>query len=243
MDKKNHFELIDISRYKIISFDIFDTLLLWPFSNPQELWTVLEEREKLKGFSKARKKADAITYERASKRGGEATIEEAYEQMPRRFRLLMQKEIDWERKVLRVNPEMLDIWHEAGKQGKLRVIVSDMYLPASFIQSVLLENGIKDWDVFFLSRDYDARKTTGKLFEAMLHTENAKPNEVLHIGDNIHSDVNVPQSLGIHTQYYPKVIDCFYEVCPFAKRIKGRLAGLLAVGWHQFKFEHPNYTY
>ncbi len=228
--------------YKIYSFDIFDTLLLRPYANPQELWKVLEEREQFPGFAKARKAADAKTFKEAIARDGETTIEAAYELIPQ-YRHLIQKEMDLEREVLRANPEMLKRWKELGLQGKRRIIVSDMYLPSDFIQSVLQENGYDGWDGFYLSRNYDSRKSTGKLFEVMLQKESVKPEDVLHIGDNLISDVKIPQLLGIHTQHYQKVIDRLYEACPFAKHIDGRLSGALAVGWHQFLSDHPNATY
>lgn len=228
--------------YKIYSFDIFDTLLLRPYADPQEVWCVLEEQEDASGFAKARKTADAKTFKEAIARNGETTIEAAYELIPQ-YKHLMQKEMDLERQVLRANPEMLKMWKELGVQGKHRIIVSDMYLPSDFIQDVLRDNGFDGWDGFYLSRDYDCRKSSGKLFELMLQKEGVSPEEVLHIGDNLISDVKMPTSLGIHTQHYKKVIDRLYEVCPFTKHIDGRLSGALAIGWHQFLLDHPNATY
>jgi len=227
---------------EVYSFDIFDTLLLRPYANPQEVWRVLEEQEHAPGFAKARKAADAKTFKEAIARNGETTIEAAYELIPQ-YKHLMQKEMDLERQVLRANPEMLKMWKELGAQGKHRIIVSDMYLSSDFIQDVLRENGFDGWDGFYLSRDYDCRKSSGKLFELMLQKESVKPEDVLHIGDNLISDVKMPASLGIHTQHYKKVIDRLYEVCPFTKHIDGRLSGALAIGWHQFLLDHPNATY
>ena len=226
----------------VYSFDIFDTLLLRPYANPQHLWKELEERENAKGFAEARRKADAITFKKAISTDNETTIEEAYNLMPQ-YKSLMQKEFDLEREVLRANPEMLSLWKELGKQGKRRVIVSDMYLPSEFIKSVLNENGFDGWDGFYLSRDYNVRKSSGKLFRVMLKEENVNPDEVLHIGDNIDSDVKQPHKLGIQTQHYQKLIDRLWKICPFLRYVDGRLSSVLALGWHQFKTLHPNCTY
>jgi len=227
----------------IISFDIFDTLLIRPYIEPQEVWNVLEEREGVKGFYKARKEADRISYQEATCRGGETSFEEAYALMPKEYQSLKQKEMDLEREVLRANPEMLELWNELGRQGKKRIIVSDMYLPKEFIESVLKENGFDGWDKFYLSREYDCTKVTGELFKVVLDDLKVEPWEILHIGDNEHSDVEVPKSLGMEAIHNNKVKDQFFEVCPFAKQIDGRLAGTLAVGWHQFKHDNPNHTY
>ena len=79
---------------KIYSFDIFDTLLLRPYTDPQEIWNILEEQENCKGFAKFRKEADAKTYATATKEDRETTIEEAYSIMPHKYQALMKKEID-----------------------------------------------------------------------------------------------------------------------------------------------------
>ena len=224
------------------SFDIFDTLLLRPYANPQDLWKELEIIEKAPGFAKARKEADAKSFKDAISRDGETTIEAAYDIIPQ-FKHLMQKEMDLERNALSPNPEMLKIWNEVGNQNKKRLIVSDMYLPSDFIQCVLRENGFDGWDGFYLSRDFDCRKSTGKLFEVMIQKEGVSPDNILHIGDNMISDVKIPKSLGIHTYYYKKVIDRLYEICPFARYIDSKLSGVIALGWHRFCLDHSNITY
>ena len=227
---------------KLYSFDIFDTLLLRPYADPQEVWKVLEEEEKSFGFAKERKAADAITYRRLAKRGGETSLEEAYDLIPQ-WKHLMQKEMDLERRVLRGNPELLNMWNEIGKKGFRRIIVSDMYLPSDFIKSVLQENGFGDYDAFYLSRDYNARKATGELFKIVIKEEHVNFDEIIHIGDNLHSDVKIPQRLGMQIHYHPKIIERLYKTCPFTRQINGRLSGVMALGWHQFCMEHPNHTY
>ena len=227
---------------KVYSFDIFDTLLLRPYADPQEVWKVLEEEENAVGFAKARKEADRITYAALKTKGGETTIEEAYELIPQ-WKCLMQKEMNLERRVLRANPEMLKMWKELGKKGIRRIIISDMYLPSEFIQSLLRENGFGGWDAFYLSRDYNARKITGDLFKIVLEKEGIRPNELLHTGDNKYSDVKIPKKLGIQTHYYPKIIERLYSICPFARHIDSHLAGTLALGWHEFNTDNPQSTY
>lgn len=228
--------------YRVYSFDIFDTLLLRPYTDPQEVWKILEEREQVHGFAKARKKADAVTFKFAVSSGGETTIEEAYCMIPQ-YQYLMEKEMSLEREVLRANPEMLKLWIKLGQEGKRRIIISDMYLPAVFIKSVLCEKGFEGWDGFYLSRDFNVRKSTGRLFEVMLKAENVKPENVLHIGDNPDSDVKQPKALGIQTQHYQKVINRLYNDCPFTCYINGRLSGALAIGWHQYKYDNPHHSY
>lgn len=223
---------------KVYSFDIFDTLLLRPYIDPQELWKVLEEQEGIKGFAVARKESDAKTYKEAIARGGETTIDAAYNLMPKKYATLKAKELELERKVLTPNPEMIEMWHKASEEGCWRAIVSDMYLPLDFITSVLEEKGVSGWDAIYLSSDRGVRKSTGKLFKIMLEEFAVLPEDVLHTGDNTESDVKIPEQLGIKTKHYKKVSERFFELCPFARYIDGRLAGVLALGWHTYSWEH-----
>ncbi len=223
---------------KVFSFDIFDTLLLRPYVNPQDVWQELEIQEKAAGFASARKKADEQTFADAIAHGRETTLDAAYRIMPARYAHLMQKEMDLERRILSPNPELKSMWEEIGSQGIRRVIVSDMYMPKSFIEGVLVANGFADYDALYLSSDQGVRKSTGKLFEVMLQQEGVSPAEVCHVGDNEGSDVVVPQKLGMHVRPYKKVSEQFFEMFPFARNVDKSIAGLLALGWHYYRCEH-----
>jgi len=227
----------------VYSFDIFDTLLLRPYADPQELWRVMEREQGVPGFAMARRKADKEAYRRATERGGEATLAEAYDLMPASMRPLMEAEMQLELRVLRPNPERVEDWQSLGRQGMRRVIVSDMYLPRTLIEEALHRNGIVGWEALYLSSDRGVRKTTGELFKLMLRECQVQPGEVHHIGDNAYSDVEVPRQLGILTEHTPKVYEQLLGLCPFLRRADGHLAGTLAAGWAAFRHSHPNPTY
>ena len=239
-----------MSYFDVISFDIFDTLLLRPLMNPQDVWRVMEEDEGATGFAKARRKADARTYYNAIKRGVETSLDEAYALMPK-WSEMKPKELACEERLLVPNSEMVALWKRAGELGKKRVIVSDMYLPADFIKRVLRKCGIDDWDSFYLSSERGVRKSSGKLFEVMLGETGVSPERVMHIGDNRQSDVIVPERLGIASFEYVKVRDRFLAENPFiVEFLRGhpslandKLVGALCVGWHQYKCMHPDATY
>lgn len=227
----------------IISFDIFDTLLCRTVATPQSVWEYLESWENKPGFSQARLQADHISYAKATERGGETTIEEAYDLMDESYKGLLDKELSLERRILSANIEMLDLWNRAGKDGKIRVLTSDMYLPKRFLESVLTENGITGWNHLYLSRDYNARKTTGALYKVIMKDFNVLPEQILHIGDNEYSDITIPLSLGIKAIHYPKIIERTYIEFPFLKSIDSHVSGTLGLAWHEFSYNNPNHTY
>ena len=49
----------------------------------------------------------------------------------------------------------------------------------------------------YVSSEYALTKRTGKLFKKVLELESVSPNEVLHIGDNLRSDVIRPRLIGM----------------------------------------------
>ena len=246
---KEHLSLI--TSFDVISFDIFDTLLVRNVLNPKDVWRILEQKELAPGFFSERDAADRATYAAATVRGGEHTLDEAYAMMGTEWAEYKRKELEAECRVLFVNPEILDVWNEAGRLGKKRVLVSDMYLPRVEIEKILNSKGISGWDAVFVSSEHGCRKTTGKLFEVMLKKMSAQPERVMHIGDNRKSDFEVPQGLGMTALLYPKIKDRFFDECPLTREFlsyrpsfeKNRIVGALAQRWHMFKCEHPDSTF
>ena len=49
----------------------------------------------------------------------------------------------------------------------------------------------------YVSSEYALTKRTGNLFKKVLELEGVKANEVLHIGDNLRSDVIRPRLIGM----------------------------------------------
>lgn len=240
-----------IKDFDVISFDIFDTLLVRNVLNPKDVWRILGQKELVNGFFAEREAADRVTYAAATKRGGEHTLDEVYATMGSRWNEFRRKELEAEDGALFANPEAIEIWNEAGRLGKKRVLVSDMYLPRKEIERMLRAKGVSGWDGLFVSSECGCRKRTGKLFEKMLTELVVAPERVMHIGDDRESDFVVPQKMGMTAILYPKIRDRFFEECPLVREWlsyrtsfeKERIVGALAYGWHRFKCEHPQATF
>lgn len=242
-----------ISDFDVISFDVFDTLLLRSYLTQEDLWLDLGRRELgEKGgvaFLEARIAADKKTYEAATKRGGEHTLAEAYQMMPRQFAGLQAREERLQCDCLMANPEMLEVWKRAGELGKKRVIVSDMYLSESWFVETLREKGVDGWDAIYVSSERQKRKSTGELY-AIVKKEVADAR-VLHVGDNAYSDVRKAKEQGLATFHYTSVWYCFVAECPFVEswltvypsHEKRKAIGALTLGWHLYKCENRGWTY
>ena len=208
-----------IDKFDVISFDVFDTLLLRPYLTQEDLWFDLGRRELGEkdgaAFLKARIAADKKTYAEATKRGGEHTLEEAYRLMPKRYVSLMEKEERLQRECLAANPEMLAVWKRAGELGKTRIIVSDMYLSEAWFSVTLKENGLGDYNALYVSSARQARKSSGKLFKIVKTDWIGK--RVLHIGDNVRSDVEKAEEVGFSAFHSRSPRDKVFSICPFLK--------------------------
>ncbi|MBQ8677416.1 MAG: hypothetical protein IJ529_02970, partial [Alphaproteobacteria bacterium] len=102
----------DVRKAEVISFDIFDTLLLRPYAKPQDLFWHIEKAYSRVGFCEERRAAER----RARLRHRELediTYDMIYEEIDDKFKDLKQTETDWEKMVLRANPEMKKVYEYA----------------------------------------------------------------------------------------------------------------------------------
>lgn len=204
-----------IDKHNVISFDIFDTLLLRPYIQPTDLFEHLGKLNKVNNFKEIRINAEK-TARKVNSHKEDITIDDIYEQLPDNLKYLKEKELALESKVLQPNFEMLDIFNYTIKQNKRIIITSDMYLHKDFLEKVLYKNGFKGYENLYVSSDI--QKGKGKtLFQYIIKDLKESPKKILHIGDNLLSDYKKPISLGLSAIYYKKVSDIF-----FARNIKAR---------------------
>lgn len=239
-----------LDNFDVISFDIFDTLLLRPFVKPTDLFRKMERDEKAKGFADDRIRAEKEAREAARTKGREeVSLDDIYAVIPQ-WMEMRPKELVAERKHLVANATMLEVWNDAKAAGKKVVITSDMYLPASFLKDVLHENGINGWDGFFLSCERQATKAGGKLYKCIIDDLETSPERVLHIGDNPLSDVERAHQQGIQTFFQKSPLNVFLNEHRFARSFllvsndvfSSELVGRLAIVWNKRTTVRPEPT-
>lgn len=199
-----------INDHKVISFDIFDTLLLRPYVKPTDLFFHLEKSEKAHGFAKARIEAEQKARQ-VHADVEDITLNEIYNEIDSKYKHIKQKETDWECQVLQPNPEMKEVFDYALKKNKKIIIVSDMYLPAKFLSDVLHKKGFNGYQKIYVSCEYRKTKWTGNLYRFVLDDLGISSKNVLHIGDNEGSDKLSAEKNGIKAVLYPKVINRLFE--------------------------------
>lgn len=201
---------MDYNKIDVISFDIFDTLVLRSVVEPHDVFDLVEEiynkREQgdIHDFRINRVKAEDIA--RKSTTSEEITLDEIYVQKPlsvfdSKIRSkLMDIEKETEIKVCYTNPDIKPLYDMAINEGKKVVITSDMYLPKDIIETILINCGYSNYSSLFLSCEENMTKRTGNLFRKVISTLDVSPKQILHIGDNVKSDYIMPLKLGMHAR-------------------------------------------
>ena len=201
----NHIENADI-----VSFDVFDTLLIRPYVNPTDLFLHMEKHYEINGFYKARIDAEhraRLIY----KNQQDITLDQIYEQILPQFYDYKNKEVEFETKTLMQHPLNYKIYQKAVELNKKIIITSDMYLPTNVIKNILKINGYNKIDKIYVSGDYNKSKGSGDIFKQIIADFNIEPSLILHIGDNEISDIKKPEVLGIKTFLVKKYFDWFSQ--------------------------------
>ena len=194
-----------IDRAEVISFDVFDTLLLRPYIEPTDLFDHLERLAEAPFFAVARRYAEKQA-QRKNPQLEDITYDDIYNEMPPCFSSMKEKELQFEKQVLQANPEILQVFNYAKASGKRIIIVSDMYLSATFLDSVLEKNGYIGYEKIYMSSEYGKTKASGNLYHVILEDLNLKGKEIVHIGDNRKSDIKRARRAGIQAVWYKQVV-------------------------------------
>lgn len=188
---------------KVVAFDIFDTLLLRHFLDADYVKAILQARYKAKGIPDFRALRHRYEGEaREATNGGDVDIRRIYETIHRREpqwaeTISIDDEIALEIASVHPRPEVVDLFNYAVASGKRVILASDMFLDRDTIETMLRVNGISGWDRLYLSSDIGVRKDRGDMYPHILREEGLEPAQLLMIGDNERSDVQIPGDMGI----------------------------------------------
>ncbi|NEP59812.1 MAG: hypothetical protein F6K31_22870 [Symploca sp. SIO2G7] len=208
-----------LDKYKVISFDIFDTAVFRMVFEPREVFLLMEEELVEKhgkiflGFSDLRFKAELEVVSKvwAMDRSAEVNLDDIYNTVLflnptlKQFEEeLKEVELRTERSVIVPNYQVLDYFNQARKLQKTIIFVSDIYLPKEHIEEVLKTSGYSGYDKLFVSCAVGTNKASGKLFDVVINDINVKPEDILHIGDSEGSDIKQAGIKGISTYQVPR---------------------------------------
>lgn len=208
--KKNAKDIAyELCQSNLISFDMFDTLVLRPFSEPTDLFYIVGEKLDIPDFKSIRINAERTAREQSiSKCGnGEVTLAQIYEVLESQlfisgeYGAFIESQIEID--LCMANPFMLKVWNEVISSGKHVIIITDMYLPRDILEDMLLKCGFKGYERLFLSNEMGYGKYNGKLYDYVKSIYNNC--NYSHIGDNRNADFIFARKSGFNPILYPNL--------------------------------------
>ncbi|MBQ5834070.1 MAG: glycosyltransferase [Clostridia bacterium] len=217
-------DMICDEEISVVSFDLFDTLLLRPFLTPEDLFLLLDDlfnelcdTHAFVRFSTLRVLAERACREHILSHGSvgfeEITLDEIYGQIERDYRIpkeilsrLQEREKELELHFSRPRQSGRALLELARELGKRVILCSDIYLPKNLILAILKKHGYPT-DGLYLSSEIRLSKAGGGMFPYVQRALGVSANRILHIGDNWESDVLAPARAGWRSAHFPKTSD------------------------------------
>lgn len=211
-------------KYEYISFDLFDTLVVRPFYNPDDLFGLLDnlfesyiqanisfKRIRTDGEKACREKMKFMHPEYQ-----DVTLTEIYDYIASTYQIpdkickkLMEKEVELEKKYICQRKTGKLLYDTAVSANKKIIITSDMYLEMDTIEQILQLNGYAGYEKIFLSSSERVLKSTGDLFSRIVQTLDIEPVSILHIGDSWVNDIVNAGEKGLAASHFPRTLDVF----------------------------------
>lgn len=209
---------------EVASFDVFDTLLTRTVAVPRDLFLALGEALRDEGLVRdapptfAALRAQAESAARRKTPGGEVNLEEIYRELgarlgwsPAQQTAAAQRELQVEQQHLRPVPGALDLVRQARARGCRVLFLSDMYLPATFLEEALRAHGFwREGDRLHVSGATRCSKASGDLYRK-LQAEMGPVTAWTHCGDDARADVAVPRGLGLQVAPGPPAVLTAHE--------------------------------
>lgn len=198
---------------KIVSFDLFDTLVIRKTDPPDEVIKITSSRISQEGLInlsgkkiyKLRNEIENELREKHKKSGldSECSIEEIYSIMIKKTKTncsvkdLLDIELNIETNLLLIMPGIKKILDHLKNDYRL-IVISDTYYPLWMIEHYLLEVGLHSYfNNIYCSCEYGLNKGSGRLFEKVLTLEGVFSEQIVHLGDNVQCDYLLPKTLGV----------------------------------------------
>ncbi len=192
-----------IKQYDVISFDLFDTLLLRTMDKPEDAFDLVGTKLQVDAFRSLRKFAEDKTREHQKF----YHLRDVYRRLKRYIHvdpdLGVKTEYEMELSLCRVNPYLKAVMDLAVQEGKKVIVITDTYYNTDEIGGLIRECGYDSVSKVYSSFDCKKDKQTGELFD--LVRMDFPDMKILHIGDNLNSDVENAKKKGFDAWHYDSV--------------------------------------
>lgn len=181
----------------VVSFDLFDTLIMRKVFSYTDIFELLELKLEREGIYIGDFAAKRLALEKELSVKGAPKLEEIYSSLSVRdisAKELAQQEWEVDRSVLAPREAMDSVFSYAIEHGKRVFITTDCYYPKEWIVTFLKNSGINGYEDILVSCELGVSKNQG-LFDIL--KERAGGCRILHIGDDEYADIEMAQRYGV----------------------------------------------
>jgi predicted HAD superfamily hydrolase len=216
-----------IDAARVVSFDFFDTLVARVVEEPWHAYYMVEKAiadrtGQQRSFVAERREAETAARKRVWEETGrgEVTLDEIYLALmdfgfsADACQSYKVEEIAVEKAICYAEPHNKKLYDYAAAAGKPVIIITDMYLPLEAVTDLACQCGYTAHRQIFVSSAHGETKRREGLFAVVLETmRNAgalsHPGDMVHIGDNVHSDIAQAGKRGIQTRHHAMPLERF----------------------------------
>lgn len=228
---------------KIVSFDIFDTLIFRLTSEPTDVFEKVGKRAEKDGilpfgitgidYKNLRIQAEKKARREKKKKYGttEVTFEEIFMAFPsfiNNSKQLRELEFQIECEVCICNPILKEILENLLSNGNRVICISDMYFNVQQIEQIMQAAGYLVIPKLYISSETGKSKLSGELYEHVAECEKVLLPQIIHIGDNYSSDYLKAKECGMHPIFYDILSDNHQEGLMYEKMMCGSVIGELS---------------
>ncbi|HYW52271.1 MAG TPA: hypothetical protein VE861_16760 [Gemmatimonadaceae bacterium] len=205
---------------RVISFDIFDTLIVRKVASPRDVFLHLATPAPFSAWGLEPQQLAAVRQEAENRARGtgvqlrkssEVSLTEIHtviagivgrpvSEVPAMVRAEQLVELA----LCIAHPHLKDVFARAIASGKAVWCVSDTYHDATFLRELLTSCGFAlDGVEIISSADRRMSKGEGRLLMAVAKAASVRPADVLHVGDHPHADFAIPAAQGFVAVCHP----------------------------------------
>ena len=165
---------------------------------PSQLYDV---RKKTESEGKALKGVEEVPYDTLIRRTYRAALQ-GHDSIPSEDAFVhysLSAEISAELREIYTDEAVLSQIRKLHEQGAEIILISDFYADGRYFDAIMQKLGIRQYfSKLYISADLNRRKSSGSLYRYVLEDLGIPAGRLIMTGDNAHSDVQIPESLGIH---------------------------------------------
>jgi len=199
-----------IDKAKVVSFDIFDTLIQRRVANPNDIFSFMDEYARSIGvvdFPLLREKSRSLVED---VKGEEVPLYDRYMALVKyeyldyeQAKTLLKLELDIEESVCERREIGIKLFKYAVEKKKRVILISDIFFDKSFVELLLNKAGIDGYEKLYVSSEVDLLKHTGNLFKHVIEDLSLMPENVIHFGDNNYADGDMAIKNGLKSFILP----------------------------------------